>query len=89
MKVEVTRRFEKDLKRLLKSDAAQAVDSLKLFIDHPTDPSLNFERVINRTGYFSIRATFKIRILLHLTAVDEYDAVAIGNHDYIYKSYFR
>lgn len=89
MKVEVTRRFEKDLKRLLKSDAEQALESLERFIDHPKDPSLNFERVTNRAGYFSIRATFKIRILLRMTAIDEYDVVAIGNHDYIYKSYFR
>lgn len=88
MKLEITRRFEKDLKRVSKPDADHVIDAIKTFIDEPTSRSLNFEKVRNRAGYFSIRATFKIRILLRQLAADEFEAVAIGNHDYIYESYF-
>jgi hypothetical protein len=89
MKLEVTRRFEKDLKRLSKSDAEQAIEAIEIFVIEPTTRVLNFEKVRNRAGYFTIRANFKIRILLRQIGVDEYEAAAIGNHDYIYESYFR
>lgn len=89
MKLEVSRRFEKDLKRLSKSDAQQAIEAIETFAIDPTTRALNFEKVRNRAGYFTIRANFKVRILLRQIGVDEYEAVVIGNHDYIYESYFR
>lgn len=89
MRLEVSRRFEKDLKRLSKSDAEHAIEAIEAFTINPTARALNFEKVWNRAGYFTIRATFKVRILLRQIGEEEFEALAIGNHDYIYESYFR
>lgn len=71
MKVDARRGFQKDFKRLSKSDAEHVIHAIELFIDHPKHPSLNLEKVTNRSGYFSIRATIKVRILLRQTALDK------------------
>src|SRR4051812_1781737 len=43
-----------------------------------------------QAGYFSIRVDYETRILLRSTEGDRrYDAVAVGNHDLVYESYFR
>lgn len=89
MQVTLTRPFERALKKLSSANAEDTVAALELFIANPQAKSLNFERVRSRKGYFTIRANFSTRVLLRQTGIQEYDAVAVGNHDYIYESYFR
>jgi hypothetical protein len=85
--------FLRDLKKLNpKHRATAARDALVLFVKNPGHTSLNFERVLSRKGYHTIRASIGDRILL-LKDDDagggKYTAVAIGDHDYIYKAYFK
>jgi hypothetical protein len=89
MKVTPTKAFVRDLKRLSSLDAEAAISALQMFVDTPSLPRLNFEKVKHRSGYFTIRASYSVRILMSETAPKEFDAVAIGNHDYIYASYFK
>jgi hypothetical protein len=90
LKVVVTKAFKRDLKRIGRgSRQDDAISSIQLFMENPQLPQLNFESVKSRKDYYSIRANYRDRILLRAVKQGEYDAVAIGNHDYIYKSYFR
>lgn len=91
MKVAVTPTgaFRRDLKRLSNEDADATIRALSLFIEQPTATKLNFELVKHRRGFHSIRATYSTRILLRKKSGIEYDAVAVGNHDYVYGSYFK
>ena len=85
-----TKAFLKDMKRLGDEFRQEQVfDAIGRFIENPRSPGLNFEQIRSKTGYFSIRANYHDRILLRETGPWKYDAVAIGNHDYIYGSYFR
>jgi hypothetical protein len=83
--------FLRDLKRLGTLDRkSAATDALVLFAKNPGHTKLNFERVLSRKGYHTIRASFGDRILLLKdTSGDGYAAVAIGDHDYIYRGYFK
>ena len=66
------------------------IEAIARFMNAPRDPKLNFERVVGRPGYFSIRVDYETRILLRSIEADrKYDAVAVGNHDLVYESYFR
>lgn len=87
--VTVTGPFKRDLKRLAKQDGESVITALQTFIETPDAKDLNFEAVVSRAGYFSIRATYKVRVLLKRVGGDCYDAVAVGNHDYVYASYFK
>jgi hypothetical protein len=91
VRVVVTKAFLRDLKRLGKGSSRQddAIESIEQFIKNPWLPKLNFESIKSQKGYYSIRASYQDRILLRAVKQGEYDAVAIGNHDYIYESYFR
>lgn len=89
MEVTFTGLFLRTLKRLSRADAEDTTQAVKNFINNPNSKSLNFEKVRSRAGYFTIRANFKTRVLLKQRAQDKYDAVAVGNHDYVYESYFR
>jgi hypothetical protein len=91
VRVVVTKAFLRDLKRLGKGSSRQddAITSIEQFMKNPGLPKLNFESVKSRKGYHSIRSSHHDRILLRIVKPDEYEAVAIGNHDYIYQSYFR
>jgi hypothetical protein len=89
MNVRPTNPFLRNLKRLPEQDALAVAQALELFASDPHAPSLNFEKVTRRKGFFTIRGNYSIRILLQKTATDAYDAVAVGNHDYVYASYFK
>ena len=81
-------RYLKRLKNAQKQNAS--IEAIARFMKSPRDPKLNFERVVGRPGYFSIRVDYETRILLRSTEADrKYDAVAVGNHDLVYQSYFR
>lgn len=47
--------------------------------------------ITKRAGYHSIRVDFGTRTLLHGETMesDEFEARAVGNHDYVYKTYFK
>jgi len=67
-----------------------SIEAIARFMKSPRDPKLNLERVVGRPGYFSIRVDYETRILLRSIEADrKYDAVAVGNHDLVYQSYFR
>jgi hypothetical protein len=89
MQVTPTGAFLRSHKKLSASDAEDVTSALELFLANPQARSLNFEKVRSRKGYFTIRANFSVRILLRQTAVQNYEIAAVGNHDYIYESYFK
>lgn len=89
MKLTPTKPFLRDLKKLTKTDAQAVTQAMVLFMKDPQAKALNFEKVTSRTGYFTIRGTYSIRVLMRQSAREDYAAVAVGNHDYIYASYFK
>jgi mRNA-degrading endonuclease RelE of RelBE toxin-antitoxin system len=89
MKLTPTKPFLRDLKKLAKTDAKAVSEAMGLFMKNPQAKILNFEKVTSRTGYFTIRGTYSIRVLMQHNGKEAYDAVAVGNHDYIYVSYFK
>jgi len=89
MRITPSGAFRRDLRRLDRSVAEDVIQALELFCSDHKAKALNFETVRSRKGYFTIRANYSVRILLRLTAPSEFDVVAVGNHDYIYASYFR
>ncbi|MFG1205566.1 hypothetical protein [Xanthobacter flavus] len=89
MQVTPTRAFLRDLKNISRQDADAVADALEMFMQDPKAKPLNFEPVKSRRGYFTIRASYKTRVLLLQQADDAFDVVAVGNHDYIYVSYFK
>ncbi|KKX25290.1 hypothetical protein [Rhizobium sp. LC145] len=89
MKLTPTKPFLRDLKGLSKTDAYAVAEAMALFMREPHTRGLNFEKVTSRSGYFTIRGTYSIRVLLFQDGREDYSAVAVGNHDYIYASYFK
>jgi hypothetical protein len=89
MQVTPTGAFLRSFKKLSTANAEDTTAALKLFLANPQAKSLNFERVRTRKGYFTIRSNYSIRILLRQSGPQSFDVVAVGNHDYIYESYFR
>ena len=88
MRVTPVGAFSRSLKKLSTKDRDDAISALQSFVVNPHAKSLNFEKVRTRKGYFTIRANYSIRILLRYIEREHYEAVAVGNHDYIYESYF-
>jgi hypothetical protein len=89
MQVTPTGAFLRKLKKLSASDREDAIVALEQFLSNPKAKSLNFEAVRNRDGYHTIRANYSVRVLLREVGRWEYEAVAVGNHDFIYVSFFR
>lgn len=89
MQVTPTGAFLRNLKKLSKSDAADTIAALETFVVDHKARSLNFEPVKSRPGYFTIRSNYGVRVILRQTAQNEFDIVAVGNHDFVYVSYFR
>jgi hypothetical protein len=91
--VALSKAFLRDLNKLQPDQRATAArDALVLFAKNPSHTSLNFERVLSRKGYHTIRANLGDRILLFKSDDEggaKYTAVALGTHDYIYKAYFK
>ncbi|NVN86992.1 MAG: hypothetical protein HXX15_13005 [Rhodopseudomonas sp.] len=88
--VKPTGAFLRDLKRIGKgSRQDDVIAALKVFAGNPYSSRLNFEPIRSQRGYFSIRANYHDRIVLRETGQSEYEAVAVGNHDYVYVSFFR
>jgi len=90
VKATPTKAFLRDLKRIGRGTRQDdAITALELFIVNPFASALNFEQVRSRKGYFSIRANYHDRIILRSIGPSAYEAVAVGNHDYVYVSFFR
>ncbi len=87
--VRPSRAFERDLKALSGKDAHAIRAALKAFLSGTPSAGLKSEKVRARAGYFTIRATRGVRILLREDARGEFTAAAVGNHDYVYRSYFK
>jgi hypothetical protein len=89
--ISVSKAFVRDLKRLGSKQRQNAArDAIVKFAGNPHHSGLNFERVLSRPGFHTIRATLGDRILLlKAEARDDYTAVAVGDHDYIYRAYFK
>jgi hypothetical protein len=84
-----TKAFIRDLKRLGNvARQSSAREAVVLCQQNHKDQQLRFEAIRQR-GYFTIRSTFGDRVLLHKISDGVYEAVAIGNHDYIYGTFFR
>lgn len=80
--------FERDFRKLSKRDQERVRASLVEFAKGVRSKGLNFEVVKNHRGYCTIRGTRGIRVLLRMVDAGIFEAVAVGNHDYIYGSYF-
>ena len=82
-RLRVDKGYEKAARNLSPADRERASRTLLRFMDDPTHPSLNFEALKGRAGYFSIRATLSIRVLLREES-DEggvlYVAIDVGSH---------
>jgi hypothetical protein len=82
----------KYLRRLKNPSKQEAtIAALTLFMQSPHSPKLNFEGLRGPRGFFSIRVDYEKRLLL-LREVEKnvhYEAVAVGNYDLVYESYFR
>ena len=91
LEVTITPAFSRDLKRLKNKTTQQAVsEALQELVRDGKTPRLNFEAVRSKSGYFTIRADYSTRILLREAIRNvSYEAVAVGNHDYVYRSFFR
>jgi len=87
--VQITNAFRRDLKGLSEEDKGAVIKALKAFIGDPRSHGLNFEKVTGQKGYATIRATLGVRILMRQITKSRFDVVAIGNHDFIYRSYFK
>lgn len=82
--VEPAPRFLRDLKNLSSRDREQAIDAVKRFADGERSKALNFERIVNGDGQYTIRANQAVRIRLQKINDRSFVAQAVGNHDYIY-----
>jgi hypothetical protein len=89
MQVTPTGAFLRCLRNLSSRDAEDTAAALVMFVKNSKAKSLNFEKVKSRKGYFTIRSNYSVRILLRYAGPEHFEAVAVGNHDYIYESYFR
>jgi hypothetical protein len=89
MRLTTSKPFLRDLKRLSSQDSSAVIAAVKLFMEDPTARALNFEKVTGRSGFFTIRSSYSVRILMEQIDRERYEAVAVGNHDYIYASYFK
>jgi hypothetical protein len=91
LRVSTPNSFSKSLKRLKNPSKQEAtIAALTLFMQSPHSPKLNFEGLRGRRGFFSIRVDYETRVLLREVEKNvHYEAVAVGNHDLIYESYFR
>lgn len=90
--VGTSKAFLRDLKKPGTEQRKHAArDAIVLFAKNPHHTSLNFERVLSRKGYHTIRSSIGERILLLKSEEGGgiYTAVAIGDHDYIYRGYFK
>jgi hypothetical protein len=89
MRVTPTGAFLRNLKKLSKSDANDTITALELFTADHKAKTLNFEPVKSRRGYYTIRSNYSVRVLLRQNGEAEFDVVAVGNHDFVYASYFK
>jgi len=55
MRVEATKAFLRDLKKLSKADALATTTALQEFVQGQTGKRPNFEPVVGRPGYYTIR----------------------------------
>ncbi len=78
--VELSKRFEKAVRRLDDTKVEAVQRALTLFIADPKHPSLNFEK-LKGTSNYTIRATKGFRIVLIKTTRDTYRAIDVGQHD--------
>jgi len=85
-----TKAFIRDLKRLRNASRQNSArEAVVLCQQNHKDQRLRFEALKHRVGYFTIRSTFGDRVLLSKKGDGVYEAVAVGNHDFVYGAYFR
>ncbi|MBF0446225.1 MAG: hypothetical protein HQL68_11610 [Magnetococcales bacterium] len=74
-------RFEKSFKKLSRMHKDRTRKALKAFITNPSSTGLNFEKVVNRPGLYSIRADLKCRIFLRKITDGIFTIVNVGGHN--------
>jgi mRNA-degrading endonuclease RelE of RelBE toxin-antitoxin system len=87
--VRAAKSFGKHAKKLSIARREAVAAAVKSFAANPETPGLNFEAVTGRKGYYTIRSGIGDRVLLRKTGPQAYDLVAVGNHDLIYRTYFK
>ena len=74
-------RFDRALRKLDPQRQRRVGAALAQFVENPARPGLNFEAVIGRPGFHTIRAGRGWRILLRRDEGDIFTAVNVGPHD--------
>ena len=84
MRLSVGRRARKALEAMNAQQRDRANRALKLFIESPRHPSLNFEKLAGRENLYSIRLSRGDRAILrraHDEVGEVFELLLIGPHD--------
>jgi addiction module RelE/StbE family toxin len=77
--------FEKQLAKLSKKRRDKVIDTVELFLDDPTEPSLpNHALIAEWSGYRSISAGGDLRLHFKVLDSDVVYFVAVGTHSQLY-----
>ncbi len=82
----LTPKFLKAFKELDERRQKRARKSMETFIERPRHPHLHFEK-LKGSSYRTIRVDMNFRIVLREIGEDAFEAVDIGNHDYVDRGY--
>lgn len=84
--VKLHKDFEKQLAKLPKKRRDKVVDTIELFLENPTEPSLrNHTLTAEWAGYNSISAGGDLRLHFKILQSNTVYFVAVGTHSQLYK----
>jgi addiction module RelE/StbE family toxin len=84
--IKVHKDFEKQLAKLPKKRRDKVVDTIELFLDDPTEPSLRNHALTGEwAGYRSISAGGDLRLHFEVLDGNVVYFVAVGTHSQLYK----
>ena len=84
-KIEVTKTFEKNLKRLTVTEQKMVANKLKLLIQNPFYPSLRTKKVQGIDNLFEFSVNMDIRVLWRYKGNDIIITLDIGHHTLVDK----
>lgn len=84
-KIEVTKTFEKNLKRLTAKEQKMVANKLKLLIQNPFYPSLRTKKVQGIDNLFEFSVNMDVRVLWRYKGNDIIITLDIGHHTLVDK----
>lgn len=82
-KIIVTRKFEKDLKKLTYAEQRQVASKLKILQNNPLYPSLRTKRIKGFDVLFECSINMDIRILWQYKGEDIIITIDVGHHSLV------